>query len=98
MTGPYTLAAGVPNLTVDAGFYQPTSLGDFVWNDLNANGQQDASEPGLAGSTVTLWRCGPDGLVGTGDDVNTGQSQVTPARRPGWATICSPTSRRAATS
>ena len=56
----------MPNLTVDAGFYRPTSLGDFVWNDLNANGQQDADEPGLAGSTVTLWRCGPDGQVGHG--------------------------------
>ena len=24
----------------------PATLGDFVWNDLNANGVQDAGEPG----------------------------------------------------
>ena len=65
--------------TVDAGAIRPASLGDFVWEDLNRNGQQDGGEPGLAGSTVTLWRCGPDGLAGTADDVNTGLSQVTPA-------------------
>jgi hypothetical protein len=29
-------------------------IGDFVWNDLNGNGVQDAGEPGLAGVTVTL--------------------------------------------
>jgi len=30
------------------------SIGDFVWNDLNGNGVQDAGEPGLPGLTVTL--------------------------------------------
>src|SRR5439155_1097798 len=29
-------------------------IGDFVWNDLNDNGVQDAGEPGIAGLTVTL--------------------------------------------
>ena len=54
VTGSYTLASGDSNLTVDAGFYQYASLGDFVWRDNNANGQQDAGEPGLAGVTVDL--------------------------------------------
>jgi hypothetical protein len=31
------------------------SIGDFVWNDLNRNGVQDAGEPGVAGITVTLY-------------------------------------------
>lgn len=31
------------------------SLGDFVWADLNANGQQDAGEPGIPGVVVTLY-------------------------------------------
>ncbi len=31
------------------------SLGDFVWADLNANGQQDAGEPGLANVRVYLF-------------------------------------------
>ena len=30
------------------------SIGDFVWNDLNMDGIQDAGEPGIAGVLVTL--------------------------------------------
>jgi uncharacterized repeat protein (TIGR01451 family) len=32
------------------------SIGDFVWKDLNDNGQQDAGEPGVNGVKVILWR------------------------------------------
>jgi hypothetical protein len=36
-------------------YYQPLAkLGDFVWEDVNGNGIQDAGEPGLGGLTVTL--------------------------------------------
>ncbi|MGA3373848.1 MAG: SdrD B-like domain-containing protein, partial [Terracidiphilus sp.] len=31
------------------------TIGDFVWNDLNANGIQDAGEPGINGVTVNLY-------------------------------------------
>jgi choice-of-anchor A domain-containing protein len=31
------------------------TIGDFVWNDLNANGIQDAGEPGINGVTVNLF-------------------------------------------
>jgi hypothetical protein len=31
-----------------------SEIGDFVWNDLNANGVQDAGEPGLDGVPVSL--------------------------------------------
>ncbi len=48
------LTPGENNLTIDAGFVPFGSLGDFVWSDLNANGIQDAGEPGIAGVTVTL--------------------------------------------
>lgn len=34
------------------------SVGDFVWNDLNRNGVQDADEPGLSEVTVTLYKDG----------------------------------------
>lgn len=34
--------------------YAPASIGDWVWNDWNGNGRQDAGEPGLAGATVTI--------------------------------------------
>jgi hypothetical protein len=57
ITGNYVLAAGTTNLTVDAGFYKPAALGDYVWKDLNQNGVQDAGEPGIAGSAVTLLSC-----------------------------------------
>ena len=32
----------------------PASIGNRVWDDLNANGLQDPQEPGLAGVQVTL--------------------------------------------
>ncbi|MCO6417883.1 hypothetical protein JYK14_17185, partial [Siccirubricoccus sp. KC 17139] len=55
-----TLSSGEYNGTLDAGFYkpapvsQPVSLGDFVFEDENANGVQDAGEAGIAGVTVEL--------------------------------------------
>ncbi|HRK83442.1 MAG TPA: SdrD B-like domain-containing protein, partial [Saprospiraceae bacterium] len=48
------LESGEVNLTYDAGYYLPTSLGDLVWLDLNANGVQDPGEPGIAGVEVKL--------------------------------------------
>jgi hypothetical protein len=33
----------------------PISLGNFVWDDLDADGVQDAGEPGVEGVTVQLW-------------------------------------------
>ncbi len=59
LTGNYTLASGETNLTVDAGLYQKAKLGDFVWEDTNANGQQDVGELGIDGVLVTL--TGTDG-------------------------------------
>ncbi|MGB6222342.1 SdrD B-like domain-containing protein [Haloferula sp.] len=69
-TDPVTLAAGGSDLTLDAGYYQPAVLGDFVWLDANANGVQDPGELGLEGVDVELFRpgFGPDGIAGNGDD------------------------------
>ena len=64
-----TLVDGASNQTLDAGLYlappPPPSagLGDFVWNDLNQNGIQDAGEPGLAGVLVKL--VGANGVIDT---------------------------------
>jgi protocatechuate 3,4-dioxygenase beta subunit len=49
-----TLAAGQNDPTWDAGFYQLASLGNFVWDDLDGDGVQDAGEPGLPNVTVRL--------------------------------------------
>jgi protocatechuate 3,4-dioxygenase beta subunit len=60
-----TLESGQNNPTIDAGYYKPASLGDFVWDDTNGNGRQDAGEPGISGLTVTL-----TGTAGDGTTVN----------------------------
>ncbi len=50
-----TLTSGEYNSTIDAGYLSPkASLGDKVFADLNANGIQDAGEPGIPGVLVTL--------------------------------------------
>lgn len=48
-----TVLTGTDN-TIDFGFYKLGALGDFVWNDTDADGVQDAGEPGIAGITVNL--------------------------------------------
>ncbi|MGL5077338.1 MAG: SdrD B-like domain-containing protein, partial [Waterburya sp.] len=53
-TGVYTLNSGDSNQTVDAGFYKTAQLGNYVFEDKNANGVQDGTEPGIDGVTVTL--------------------------------------------
>jgi hypothetical protein len=74
-----TLAAGETNRTLDAGIVCPAKIGDRVWDDKNKDGLQDDGEPGVAGVTVELFDCGPDGVAGTEDDINTGESRVTDA-------------------
>lgn len=54
LTGLYTLNSGDDNRTVDAGLYQKAHIGDFVFEDKNANGVQDAGEVGIGGVAVTL--------------------------------------------
>ena len=81
LSGSYSLAAGATNNTIDAGYYQSVTIGDFVFNDANANGQQDGGETGLAGVLVSVYRpgYGPDGLSGTIDDADAVATQTTPA-------------------
>lgn len=58
-TGSYTLVAGQNRTDVDAGlkFSQPStaSVGDRVWLDTDADGVQDANEPGVSNVLVTLY-------------------------------------------
>ncbi|WP_285728152.1 SdrD B-like domain-containing protein, partial [Psychromicrobium xiongbiense] len=42
------------NPTIDAGLVPVVSIGDFVWQDTNRTGVQDAGEPGVAGVKVNL--------------------------------------------
>ena len=41
--------------SIDAGYFIPGSIGDFVWEDLNNNGLQDSDEPGIEGVTLHLF-------------------------------------------
>ena len=59
------LESGENNLTYDAGFYAPASIGNFVWEDLNGNGVQDNGEPGIENVQVLL-----SGFTGNGTPVN----------------------------
>lgn len=45
-------------------------LGDRVWLDENSDGIQDAGEAGIANVQVTATWYGPDGLLGTADDLS----------------------------
>lgn len=59
-SGTVTLAGGDINLTLDAGLIKSineggnASIGDFVWDDVNQDGIQDANEPGIAGVVVLI--------------------------------------------
>lgn len=56
-----TLGIGQTDLTWDAGMYRNVTIGDFVWDDQNANGIYDGIGPGINGVTVNLYV--PGGLL-----------------------------------
>uniref|UniRef100_UPI00286D1290 beta strand repeat-containing protein n=1 Tax=Salinibacterium sp. TaxID=1915057 RepID=UPI00286D1290 len=63
-----TLASDAAKRDVDFGYTGTGSIGDRVWFDQNADGVQDATEPGLPGATVTVVFGGPDGNLATTAD------------------------------
>ncbi len=50
--------------TYDAGLLILAAIGDFVWHDLNGDGQQNVGEPGIPGVQVNLYK-GDGSYVGT---------------------------------
>jgi uncharacterized repeat protein (TIGR01451 family) len=73
-----TLTQTVPEvLTADFGYYvEPAAVGNYVWEDLNGNGLQDAGEPGIDGVLMQNQITYPDGTITilktlTGDDPDT---------------------------
>ncbi len=56
LTAPLTVLSGANNTTFDQGFYNPATIGDYVWHDLNANGIHESNEPGVNGVSVSLMR------------------------------------------
>ncbi len=69
-TGLYTVTTGQQNLTVDAGLYKKASVGDKVWDDMNHNNLQDASEPGISGIKITLKTSAGTTVASTTTDAN----------------------------
>jgi hypothetical protein len=52
----FLLPAGVSNTDIDAGIRIPTTIGSFVWNDINNNGIYDpATETPRAGVLITVF-------------------------------------------
>jgi gliding motility-associated-like protein len=50
----FNLDSGENQVNIDAGFYEPVSIGDMVWHDADADGVFDAGEDGVAGVTVQI--------------------------------------------
>ncbi|WP_344019264.1 SdrD B-like domain-containing protein, partial [Microlunatus capsulatus] len=64
-----TLAAGASDRSLDFGLRGTGTVGDRVWLDRDADGVQDADEPGLPGVAVTVRWPGSDARAGTDDDL-----------------------------
>ncbi|MFK7904519.1 MAG: SdrD B-like domain-containing protein, partial [Chitinophagales bacterium] len=59
-----SLVGGENNTSLDAGYYEPVTIGDLVWLDLNGDGVQNQDENGIGG--VTVFVLNDDGnVVGT---------------------------------
>jgi hypothetical protein len=57
-------------LDIDAGIISTyAQVGNYVWYDLNGNGIQDATEPGVPSVLITLYSLGGDNAIGGGDDI-----------------------------
>ena len=66
------LTAGVDEANprrADFAYTGTGSLGDLVWQDLDADGAADVGEPGIDAIGVTVTWAGLDGTPGTADDV-----------------------------
>jgi len=61
--------AGDDTIDIDCGLIEPTSVGNFVFEDLDGDGIQDAGETGVVNVAVQLWDPGGDSSPGGGDDV-----------------------------
>ena len=83
------LASGEEDLSLDAGFYVPSKLGNLVWEDYNDNGIQDAGEPGIQGVDATI-----SGTTGDGTDITTIVANATIPTGAKWRILLHrPTSR-----
>ncbi|MGL4401169.1 MAG: SdrD B-like domain-containing protein [Luteolibacter sp.] len=59
----FFVSANQTRSDVDFGYTSPAMVGDYVWNDLDADGVQDAGESGIPGASVTLFNSVNDTVV-----------------------------------
>ena len=64
------LEAGESDMTIDAGYYRPAKLGDYVWEDKDRDGIQDPNENGINGIVVTLYNGAGNPVTNTTTGVN----------------------------
>lgn len=70
------LVAGEKNTTLDCGMHSTSgsgtvgALGNYVWHDQDADGTQDAGEPGAAGIRVVLYNNSNVAIDTTSTDIN----------------------------
>jgi hypothetical protein len=60
----------------------PINIGNFVWDDFDQDGRQDAGEPGLQGITVQLWNSSKTQLIDS-DTTNSSGNYTVTAPTPG---------------
>ncbi len=94
MTPSATSAVGAPRMTQQTPFAPQgvagvSVIGDFVWQDDDRDGQQDAGEPGIDGVLVKLWLDDGDGQFDPTQDtlidqMTTGDDPSTPGVEHGW--------------
>ncbi len=60
----FFVSANQTRTDIDFGYTAPVGIGDFVWNDVNANGVQDPDEPGIPGVNVTAFNAATDTEAG----------------------------------
>jgi hypothetical protein len=54
VTSTITVVSNSTNTTIDTGMYKPSTISNFVWEDMDFDGIQDVGEAGIDGVTVTL--------------------------------------------
>ena len=63
ITQTVTIISGENNPTVDAGIVLPASIGNYVWDDVDGNGIQDAGETGLNNVVVISYDAAGNEIV-----------------------------------
>jgi len=63
------VASGETHDTTDFGYTGTAQVASSIWLDLNGDAVFDTSEPGIPEVDITLVWAGPDGVLGTADDV-----------------------------